>query len=573
MQVSATQVAKPVEDVVPMEEESIEDGPAKETKEIKKYQTYDLEVDPDQDDKAKEIKLVNFSRPHMRAFHCSWWSFFIAFFIWFSIAPLLSEVKISLGLTKQQIWTSSICSVFGTIFLRFVNGPICDKYGPRIPMGFVLMGASIPTALTGTVNSAGSLAVIRFFIGLAGSTFVMCQYWTSRMFTKEVAGTANALVGGWGNLGGGVTQIVMGSVLFPLFKTRMSAEAAWRTVCIVPAVVAFLSGYTVLKISDDAPKGNYKEMKANGTMPEISATASFRTGTANINTWLLFIQYACCFGVELTMNNAAALYFREEFKLTTETAAAIASIFGWMNLFARGLGGFTSDKFNAKMGMRGRLWWQTICLAIEGIMVLIFANTQSLGLAIFILIIFSSFVQAAEGSSYGIVPYVNPPVTGSIAGIVGAGGNTGAVLFGLGFRQLDYKQAFYVMGFSILISSLLSVFISIKGHRGLLSGEDSPEMKAAWMGVSTKGDGTLTVPAPDSEMAEEINKDIEGGEFSDDEESPHGKAVKDLQESVQKQKKELENLKELNRLQEEMKMQQDEIQSLKETFSVKGGQA
>ena len=47
-------------------------------------------------------------------------------------------------------------------------------------------------------------------------------------------------------------------------------------------------------------------------------------------------------------------------------------------------------------------------------MVLIFANTTSLGLAIFIMVIFSSFVQAAEGSTYGVVPYVNPPVTGSI---------------------------------------------------------------------------------------------------------------------------------------------------------------
>ena len=90
-----------------------------------------------------------------------------------------------------------------------------------------------------------------------------------------------------------------------------------------------------------------------------------------------------------------------------------------------------------------------ICLLIEGVMVLIFANTNSLGLSIFILVIFSSFVQAAEGSTYGIVPYVDPPSTGSIAGIVGAGGNTGAVCFGLGFRQMA-KDAFYLMGFSIL---------------------------------------------------------------------------------------------------------------------------
>lgn len=69
------------------------------------------------------------------------------------------------------------------------------------------------------------------------------------------------------------------------------------------------------------------------------------------------------------MNNAAALYFKEEFGQSTESAAAIASIFGWMNLFARGLGGFLSDKMNTRMGMRGRLWAQTVCLALEGAMV------------------------------------------------------------------------------------------------------------------------------------------------------------------------------------------------------------
>jgi len=309
------------------------------------------------------------------------------------------------------------------------------------------------------------------------------------MFTKEVAGTANALVGGWGNLGGGVTQIVMGSALFPLFKAfGMSANDAWRTVCIVPAVVAFSIGFIMLKISDDCPKGNYKEMKEKGIMTEVSAAASFRQGAMNVNTWLLFIQYACCFGVELTMNNAAATYFREEFKLSTESAAAIASIFGWMNLFARGLGGFTSDKFNAKMGMRGRLIWQTVCLAIEGAMVLIFAQTRDLAVSIIVLILFSTFVQAAEGSTYGIVPYVDPPSTGSIAGIVGAGGNTGAVCFGLGFRQLGYVKAFNIMGGTILGSALLSALVTIKGHRSLFGGADSEAVREAWVKSGQKED-------------------------------------------------------------------------------------
>lgn len=144
---------------------------------------------------------------------------------------------------------------------------------------------------------------------------------------------------GTGNLGGGVTQLVMGSALFPLFKyiARDSvdpppAEIAWRTVSIVPAVVAFATGAAVFFISDDAPTGNYSDLKKHGSMPEVSAAASFRSGAFNFNTWLLFLQYAACFGVELTMNNAAALYFKDEFELSTESAAAIASIFGWMNL-------------------------------------------------------------------------------------------------------------------------------------------------------------------------------------------------------------------------------------------------
>ena len=102
---------------------------------------------------------------------------------------------------------------------------------------------------------------------------------------------------------------------------RKTADRAWRTVCLVPAAVGFGVGILITQISDDAPKGNYKEMKLHGVMAEVSAGASFREGAMNFNTWLLFVQYACCFGVELTMNDAAASYFKSTFDLTTETAA------------------------------------------------------------------------------------------------------------------------------------------------------------------------------------------------------------------------------------------------------------
>lgn len=63
---------------------------------------------------------------------------------------------------------------------------------------------------------------------------------------------------------------------------------------------------------------------------------------------------------------------------------------------------------------------------------------------------------------------MNPPVTGSVSGIIGAGGNTGAVLFGLFFRQLSAQDAFILMGGTIMLSSILSIFIFIKGQPGLI---------------------------------------------------------------------------------------------------------
>lgn len=194
----------------------------------------------------------------------------------------------------------------------------------------------------------------------------------------------------------------------------------------------------------------------------------FKAAISDHNTWVLFIQYGCCFGVELTTSNAAALYFKEEFELSTEAAAAVASTFGWMNLFARGLGGFLSDISNAYSGMRGRLWWQFICFALEGIFVVVFSKAETLVGAIFALMIFSLFVQGAEGSTFGIVPYLNPSVTGTVAGVVGAGGNMGAVLLSVLFRQLEYREAFFYMGLATIFVSFLSSLVWIHGYQGLL---------------------------------------------------------------------------------------------------------
>jgi NNP family nitrate/nitrite transporter-like MFS transporter len=204
------------------------------------------------------------------------------------------------------------------------------------------------------------------------------------------------------------------------------------------------------------------------------------------------------------MNNAAASYFVDEFRLETATASAIASIFGFMNIFARGLGGFVSDKAMDKIGMKGRILTQMMFLLLEGTCIFIFSAVDSLWAAILMLTIFSIFVQAAEGSTYGIVPYVDPAAPGAVSGIVGAGGPSGAVAFGFGFLFLkNIQHAYVLMASLVLVAGLLSFFINIKGHGGLL-------YKAPENALLVPGTG-LVVPeiADKKKSEEEVEEEVE----------------------------------------------------------------
>jgi len=448
-------------------------GPEEKKTVSEHKQKFALEVDPKQSFKAKELKICSFARPHMRSFHYSWLSNFVAIFIWFSNAPLLPEIKDTLGLTPKQIWVSNIIAICGDIVMRPFFGSLTDKFGSRILMGGLLMAASIPTACTGLVNNFAALCILRLLIGCAGSSFVICQTWTTRMFTKEIVGTVNALVGGWGGAGA-FTQVIIGTALFPLFRDVIFKnvedpnEMAWRTVCTIPAIIAFLTGVFVIKTSDDCPEGNYKQLTMEKKMKRTSASSSFLQGAFDYNTWLLFIHYGCCFGVELTMNNAAITYFVDRFHLGIGSAAAITSIFGIVNLFARALGGYCSDLANQRIGMKGRILIQFTFLFFQGICVILFSLMASLWSAIMMLALMSVLTLCAEGSTFGIVPYVNSASPGAVSGLVGAGGPTFGVLFGLGFVVFDtVEHAYFSMGGLVILGSISCLLINIRGHGGI----------------------------------------------------------------------------------------------------------
>jgi len=277
-----------------------------------------------------------------------------------------------------------------------------------------------------------------------------------------VVGQANATSAGWGNLGGGVTQFVM-PLLFSVFVVGFGISEAlgWRLSMVVVGAIIFLTGIAYYFLTQDAPDGNFDDLRAKGMMPEKKkVTGAYMHALKDPRVWVLFVIYGACFGIELTVNNVAALYFIDYFDLTLVTAGLVAASFGLMNIFARTLGGLFGDNFGSLWGLKGRAFWLFVCILFEGIALMIFSQMSVLFLALPALIVFSLFTQMAEGATYSVVPFINKKALGAVAGVVGAGGNAGAVLAGFLFKgALDWHEAFYILGIVVSCASVLAFFV------------------------------------------------------------------------------------------------------------------
>ena len=413
--------------------------------------------------KATRIKLSDFKSPQMRAFHMSWFAFFLCFFGWFGIAPLMAVVRDELLLTKVQIGNTIIASVAITVLVRLLIGPLCDRYGSRLVYSGLLILGSVPVMGIGFANSYETFLLFRLGIGAIGASFVITQYHTSVMFAPNCVGTANATTAGWGNLGGGVTQMVMPLIFAGVLFFGADKFLGWRLAMAVPGAAMFLTGFAYYFFTQDAPNGNYKDLRARGEMDSAkgSGLESFKLAAKDYRVWALFIIYAACFGVELTINNVAALYYYDQFSLDIKTAGLIAGLFGLMNIFARTLGGIFSDKIAAKSGLTGRVWFMAVVLLLEGVALMVFANMGTLFFAVTAMVIFSLFVQMSEGATYAIVPFMNKKALGAVAGIVGAGGNAGAVAAGFLFRAegISTQEALFYLGGAVVVCSVAALAV------------------------------------------------------------------------------------------------------------------
>ena len=412
--------------------------------------------------KASKIDLLDFRSVPMRTFHITWITFFVCFFGWFGIAPLMPVVREDLGLTKAQIGNIIIASVAITIFARLLFGWLCDKIGPRISYTVLLLAGSIPVMFIGLSDSYESFLLFRLAIGVIGASFVITQYHTSVMFAPNVVGTANATAAGWGNMGGGITLMIMPVVFAAFVGLGYLNETAWRYSMVLPGVALFIMGLIYFFFTQDTAEGNFKDLRKKN--PEFRATTNDSTGSflsacRDYRVWVLFLAYGACFGIEITIDNIATLYFVDNFDLGLKEAGIIAGTFGMMNIFARALGGIFGDKAGKKWGLKGRVMILGVFLLLEGLGIVLFSNMDSLVWAIVTMLIFALFLKMSNGATYSVVPFINQKAMGAVSGIVGAGGNVGAVLAGFLFTSetITYRESLFFIGIAVTLTSFVAL--------------------------------------------------------------------------------------------------------------------
>nr|WP_167539060.1 MFS transporter [Acinetobacter beijerinckii] len=418
--------------------------------------------------KATSIKLFNFSEPTMRAFHMSWLAFFVCFFAWFACAPLMPVIAGEFHLTKDQIANINIAAVAITILVRLIVGPLCDKYGPRKTYTALLIIGSIPVFGVASANSYESFLFFRLLIGAIGASFVITQYHTSIMFAPNVVGTANAASAGWGNAGGGATQALMPLLLAALVMFGVEQTMGWRIALIVPGVMMVIVGFLYWKLTQDCPQGDFRELREQGVVvgsDKKGGLAILMHAARNYRVWILFFSYAACFGIEIFIHNIIAMYYVEHFSFGLKEAGLAAGIFGLLALFARALGGILSDKVALKKGLDGRTKVLFGLILGEGLFLMLFSQMNGAVSAILVMTVFALFTHMACGATYALVPFIDREALGGVAGIIGAGGNVGAVAAGFLLKgMLDIQTCLMVLGGLVVIaaSSVMLIRFSVE---------------------------------------------------------------------------------------------------------------
>ncbi|KAF2175534.1 nitrate transporter-like protein [Zopfia rhizophila CBS 207.26] len=462
--------------------------------------------------KARSIPFLNpITDVYGRVFFFAWFGFMIAFWSWYAFPPLLADVIAGyLHMKPFQVANSNIIALTATLIVRLIADPCCDRFGPRITFAGCLLAGAIPTFLAGAVFNASGLYALRFFIGILGGSFVPCQVWTTGFFDKNVVGTANALTGGLGNLGGGITYFVMPAVYDSLVHDGMSKSKAWRVSFIVPGVLIVFVALCLLFLCPDTPTGKWEdrfaaaesnlrrhcvqgivdvpgqisnspassvkgsesdEEEKHGWADNEAQTADqamLDTARGEViqkpsfsevmkvifspQTIVTAACYFCTFGAELAINSILGNYYEKNFpKLGLQQQGNWAAMFGLLNGITRPLGGYVSD---LAYRYTHSVWAKKAVLHGYGILTGVFLivigvlDSKSQATMFGLMAGMAFFLEGGNGANFGLVPHVHPYANGVVSGFTGASGNFGGIIFAIIFRynEKNYGKVLWIIG-------------------------------------------------------------------------------------------------------------------------------
>ncbi len=472
--------------------------------------------DPQVDPMSKAgFNLFEFKRENVRILHYTWFAFFMTFVVWLGLGPLMPFIKESLQLSDQQAKVLLILNVAMTIPARIVVGMLVDKLGPRIMYTAILVLGGLISIAFAWADSYQTLALLRFLSGFIGAGFVVGIRMISEWFPANQTGFAQGIYGGWGNFGSAGAALTL-----PFIAANVEGPDGWRIAITVAALAAIAYGVLYYFLVTDTPKGStYFKPKKSGAM-EVTSRADFvlyalmniplylalglltwklspagmgllDTMMANavyfglaalygVQLWkiwqvnrhvlekpvpelhryrfkqvaILDWAYLVTFGTELAVVSMLAMFYVDWFGLSKVVAALLAGIYPLLNLVARPGGGWLSDR----LGRR-----RTLLLAFAGITACFLAlGLVSPGWPVWVVVLLTIaggvFSKAGSGAVYAMVPLIQRRLTGQIAGMVGAFGNVGAVLFLTVNSLVDYDRFFLFIGLTAAFVLALIVF-------------------------------------------------------------------------------------------------------------------
>jgi MFS transporter, NNP family, nitrate/nitrite transporter len=487
---------------------------------------------------SSHIKLLSFTGK-IKILHMTWMAFFISFVVWFNHAPLMMVIAQTLGMDKSQIKTILILNVALTIPARIVIGILVDKFGPKRTYSTLLAAGSVPCFMFAFAASFEQLALARFLSGFIGAGFVIGIRMVGEWFPARQVGIAEGIYGGWGNFGSAAAAGTLPALalIYGGPEGWRYAIATTGGIALVYSVIYFFSvsdtpkGSTYFK----PKKSGAMEITSKGdmyfyilmTMP-LYATLSLLTwklsaaSGANLlsmptamavytGIWALYfynvykiihinkvhlqkpveeihrykfkqvaildLAYFITFGSELAVVSMLPMFFFDKFHesqgVTMVQAGLLGGSFAFINLVARPAGGWISDKFGRKL---------SLSIFVSGLAAGYFGMSQinsqwSIALAVLLTMSCSCFVSGGCGAVYAIVPLIKRRMTGQIAGMVGAYGNAGGVLF-LTVLSFVSPEMFFMVIAAVALTVLTAIqFIDEpKGHMAEVLEDGTVEM-------------------------------------------------------------------------------------------------